>query len=235
MLLIALNSSAQKNIRDQKIGIPFFSMGYSFATTMGDLSQFTNYQHVLIPEIGYKTHSNFIFSFESRATFGSELLYTGIEDVVYSEVGHPIDGDGFLKEVQPSHRGYSLNVKFGKLFPVFGPNPNSGLSASIGLGFLQHKINYNYEGTNVPQLEPPYLAGWDQLTNGMCLSQHIGILQFSNRNTFNFRLGIDALQAFTKNRRSFNYASRSPQNESRMDGYIGIRFSFIIPAYGKNG
>jgi hypothetical protein len=58
-------------------------------------------------------------------------------------------------------------------------------------------------------------------------------MNFGNRRRVNFFIGIEAVQAFTKNRRSFNFDTRSSDDSERSDRLLGLKAGWIIPLYKK--
>jgi len=54
-----------------------------------------------------------------------------------------------------------------------------------------------------------------------------------NKRLWNFYAGFEFMQAFTKNRRSFNADDMAPEAFKRLDMLNGFRFGWIVPLYGK--
>ena len=49
----------------------------------------------------------------------------------------------------------------------------------------------------------------------------------------NFYFGLECLQGFTQNRRSFDYDSMSQDTKKRLDILYGARIAWILPLYKK--
>lgn len=179
----------------------------------------------------YKTASNFTIGAEFQFITGSNVKENNILDSVVTSTGHAIDIEGNLVQVEFSERGYSTFVKLGKLFPV-SENQNSGILTTFGVGFIQHKIRIKVPD-NIPQLNDEYVKGYDRLTNGLALKQFIGYQFLDPRLRFNFYCGIEAVQGFTQNRRSYNYDTRERDDRERFDAFYGLRFGMLFPIYNK--
>src|SRR5204863_8304518 len=124
-------------------------------------------------------------------------------------------------------------VKAGKVFNVLSPNPNSGLMATVGAGLLQHKIRIENDDANAPQVLGDYVKGYDRLTNGLSITESVGWIYFGKNHIANFNFGFEFTQAFTKNRRSYNFDEMRKDDTNRLDLLYGFRVSWIIPFYGS--
>ena len=226
---------SQSMLRDTSISIWAFQFSYSGNLTALDLAEKTDYLHVISPGVSFKTASNWLIQGELDFLFGQTLRETGTANMVFSELELPINTEGTIDEVTPRFQGYQIQFDFQKLIkPNIRYNYNTGIMAGFGLGFIQHRINFAYPGQGVPQLEDPYIKGYDRLTNGFLLSQFLGYRRYSNKNLFNYSLGFEVAEGITRNRRSWNYDLMGPDNRLRLDMYYGLKFTLIIPAYGVN-
>ena len=125
-------------------------------------------------------------------------------------------------------------LKVGKQFPIWGPNKNSGIFGTLGVGFLQHKIRLEFErNANIPQLDQTYIKGYDRLSNGLAISPALGYFFLGNKRRVNFFASIDYLVGFTQNRRSYNYDQNAADLTKRTDGMFCIRAGWIIPLYER--
>lgn len=232
LLSVSHTAFSQGLLRDTSINIPAFQFGYSGNLTAFDAREKTDYLHVLSPGISFKTSSNWIIEGELDLLMGQQLNEDQTAYLIYSELGLPINIEGRIEEVTPRFQGYQIHFSFLKLLKATSYNYNTGWVAGAGIGFMRHRIKFAYPGTTVPQLEDPYVKGYDRLTYGTMLSQYIGYRLYSNRNLFNYSIGFEVVQGLTKNRRSWNYDLMGPDNSRRLDMYYGLKFTFIIPAYG---
>jgi len=121
----------------------------------------------------------------------------------------------------------------GYVFPIIGPNPNSGLMIAAGPVFFQHRILIDYRDASLPQLEGDYLKGYDRLTNGYGLNEFIGYIHYGRRKLINFYVGFDFMQTWTTNKRGFNYDKGVADNKIRNDNLIGFRFGWVLTLYKR--
>jgi hypothetical protein len=144
-----------------------------------------------------------------------------------------ITGDGTLANIRLWERGLRVSLKFGKLFPIIGPNVNSGLLLLGGIGFINHKVRIEVINNNVPSLDKEGKKLYDRYTDGLSLSQFVGYLHLSESKRTNFYFGFEIVEGFTQNRRSYNMYSQGPDNTKRLDLMYGFRAGWILPLYGK--
>ena len=157
-----------------------------------------------------------------------------IFDHLTTSSGNIISSQGTYASIFVYQRGWHFSARAGKLFPLFGPNPNSGLRVDLGAGYLMHKLRIE-DGDNItPQLGPEYRKGYDRLTAGFALSQFIGYHHQSNKKRVNFFIGFELVQGFTSNQRAWNFDQRARDDRSRIDLLYGIKAGFIIPMYPQS-
>ena len=118
-------------------------------------------------------------------------------------------------------------------FPILNRNPNSGLVFSLGVGYLAHKVRVEHQNNRIYALDGAYEKGYDRKTTGLALSQHITYRHHSDNKLANFSIGLAAYQAFTKNRRLYNFDLGGPDNRSRVDLSFGVTIGWIIPMYTR--
>jgi hypothetical protein len=99
----------------------------------------------------------------------------------------------------------------------------------LGVGYLQHKIKIDYRDGTVYQLSEEMRKGYDRLHTGIATRQFIGYQYFGKRNLMNFYGGFEFNQGFTKNRREFNYDTRSFDKERKFDFLYGFKVGWVIP------
>jgi hypothetical protein len=177
------------------------------------------------------TQKNYLFGVQTHFHFGSEVK----EDVLAplrSEEGLIFDEGYLIADVKLRQRALYFGGHIGKIFRLNQEGGRSGLKATIGAGFLQHKIRVQDAPlTSVPQLSKEYKKGYDRLTNGLALSQFIGYHHLDPKRLVNFLAGFEFTQAFTQNRRSFNFDTRTKEDRSRLDLLFGFRIGWTLPFY----
>lgn len=234
-LLSHINVYSQSSISDSSINFSVIGMNYTFYIPGGDLKDRFGTHSGLGISYDFKAKSNFIFGAKYNFIIGTNVKENDIIDGIISSEGYLINTQGYLQPVALDQRGFSLTGYTGKIFPVFGPNPNSGIFIKLGAGFLQHFIYFDYaENTvSVPQIEQEYRKGYDRLTNGLLLNQSIGYYYFHNDNFGSFHISLDFNQAFTQNRRSWNFDEFRHDDTKRLDLMYGINIGLDIPIYNR--
>lgn len=221
--------------KDSSLFIPMVCSSYSFQLPGGDMAKrFGGNSSVGIQTL-FKLKNKLVFGLEGTILFGNKVDEKGILDSITAQGGFIINNDGLLTDPRLTERGFTIVIKGGRLFPVLGHNPNSGLIFIAGVGLLQHKIRIDESDRKTsPQLTKEYKKGYDRLSNGLMLSEYIGYTYLSNNRITNFMIGFEFIQSFTQNRRSFDYDLMKKDTQHRVDLLYGIRFSWVLPLYKKH-
>ena len=141
-IVFGFQSKAQEALETEVIPLSLIHTSVGFYTPGADLA--VNYGANAGIGISFeqKFSNNLSLIVEANYFFGSDVkndsllrnLATNSSDNQFV-----INQQGTLSDLVLSERGYSFNLKVAKLFPVIGPNPNSGLKVSLGAGFMEHK------------------------------------------------------------------------------------------------
>lgn len=185
------------------------------------------------PAVMYKTLSNYMFGVKCDFILGGNVKEDSLLHGVHDPYGTFINSDGQRIGVGVFQRGYAIGLQGGKIFPIKPGNPNTGILALTGLGFVQHKILIEDKDKTIPQLRGDYIKGYDRLTNGWYLEQFVGFNMFDKNGLINFHIGLDVMAAFTAGRRDYLYDVRRPDADSRVDLLFGIRGGIYIPVFKK--
>jgi len=249
-----LKSNAQHHSKDSAISTSLITVNYAYQFPGNDLfKRFLSIVGFNISEkfpgndlskrfysnsaIGssylYKTKSNWFMGADGFFMFRDKIKETGILDSISTSDGNVIDGNGIYADIRTVERGFYLGVKGGKLFPIFGTNKNSGIIVLLGGGFMQHKIRIENTGNTAAQLKGEYKKGYDRLTNGLAISEFIGYMYHGNSRFVNFFGGFEFVQAFTQNRRSFDYDLMAKNNTKRIDLLSGFKVGWIISLHKR--
>ncbi|MEP7167812.1 MAG: hypothetical protein ABI855_00420 [Bacteroidota bacterium] len=226
-------SFSQGSIRDSAIAMHIVGVGYCFQYPGGDLADRFGKNSMVGLNYAFKFKSNFIFSLNGGYIFGNELKEDSIFRGIANEDGLILGNDGQFADIRLYERGYHVSLTVGKLFTFKKPNPNSGIVLMAGPGFFQHKIRIETTNNTVPQLNKDYRKGYDRLTNGMELNESIAWYYFGNRYLVNFFIGVDFIQAFTQNRRDYNFDTMMKDDKKRVDLLYGIKAGWMLPIYRK--
>lgn len=232
--LISFTGNSQVNVKDSALNISMFYPVYGFSMPGGDMADRFGFSHQIGAGYMYKGENNWSFAVEGALIFRDGVKNpAGVLSGIITEDGFIIDKTGVFANVMLFERGFSLWTKVGKLFPVIGPNPNSGLLVQIGAGMLQHKIRIEVPGNSAPQLYGDYKKGYDRLCNGPAISQFIGFQHLGNSRKINFFAGLEFVQAFTFSRRSYYFNDMIRPNEKRLDLLNSIKIGWYLPLYKK--
>ncbi len=228
-LLFCFKSFSQKITRDSATSIFSISATYGFFAPGGDLKDRFGNNSTIGAAVLFKTKTNWLMGLDWNYIFGNEIKENNILDSISTHDGFVIDGNGYPAVISLYERGFLTSVKFGKLFPLSPKNVNSGIVFLGSIGLLQHKIRiYNSDGA-AHQVNKEYVKGYDRLTNGLSVSEYLGYMFYGERNLVNFYAGFEFTQAWTQNRRTFNFDTHSSDNSKRLDMLYGIKIGWMIP------
>lgn len=231
---VSLSVNAQVNVKDSLLNAPMIIPNVGINLPTGDLAKRFGPFYSAGANYLHKTKKNWLFGADIHFLFNSDVNDTTMLKDITTTNGFIIGADGTLYDVRYQMRGLQGMARFGKLFPVIGPNKNSGLYSTIGVGFMQHKIRFDYErNADVPPIAGDYVKGYDRLSNGLAISPSFGYVHLSSSRLVNFFISVDYTTAFTKNRRSWNFDLNAADPNLRLDGHVSLRIGWIIPLYEK--
>jgi len=225
-------------INERRVNIWNFGVQYAPSIPLKDLAKTVSFYNTIGGFVALKTENDMFFSIEYNYLFGGRLVKKGhLDSISTKSTTEPfiINARGEYQLMEVNHRGHLPLLKVGKVFSDIGPNQNSGIVASLGGGYLIHYLYYYWTGDAPPQLSGDYLKGYDRRTQGLALSQSISYLHYSKNKMVNYMVSIEALQGFTYNIRSYNFDLQKVDDKRRMDASIGLKFSWMIPYYKKDG
>jgi hypothetical protein len=228
---LAINLTAQEEQETKGVLIPSFSAYYAYEMPGGDLASRFGDNHKIGGTFNLKFANNVLLEFDGGYFFGTNLkeeAYT-IFDGIKTDQGQITSQYGTPGSILLNERGFTLFTKFGYMIPVLKANDNSGPVVLAGVGFLQHKIRIDNESNDTPQVLGEYKKGYDHLTNGVAFNQFVGYRYYADNKMLNFFIGVEMTQAFTKNRRGFNYNTGEFDNKSRLDLMYSLKAGFVIP------
>lgn len=228
-----LKLTAQFSIRDSSLSFPMIGATFAYQLPGGDMADRFGNNFNIGAIFQWKLRCNWIIGIEGDFLFSDHVKENNILDKYFTPDGNIIDGSGHYATVILYERGLKIEIKGGKIFPVIGPNKNSGLMTTLGIGYLQHKILINTPENSIPYLENEYRKGYDRLSTGLSLTEFLGYINFGNKRLINFYSGFEFTQAFTKNRRMVNFDTGVLDNKSRIDLFFGLRLGWVFPIYKR--
>ena len=226
-------SFGQWQVRDSSLFNPHVTVGYGYSTPSGDLAnRFGNNGSV---EVGFhvKDKKNWYYGVQFNYLFGNKVHEPNLLSNLLTSRGEILDEQGQIATMFIQERGFNAFLQGGKVIPVIGPNKNSGLLITAGVGLLQHKIRIEHQEAKITQLEGDYLKGYDRLTNGLSFNQFIGYYHLSNNRLINFYIGAQATEGFTQSRREWNLDTQTQDTAKRLDMLFGLRAGWILNLYQR--
>jgi hypothetical protein len=232
VLLFARAAHAQ-SIRDTTIALVAVNASYAQQLPGGDLAErFGSNNNVGLAAFR-KLSNNITLGATGSFIFGNQVREPGILRNVINSAGQIVDREGAMADVFLFQRGWSAFATVGRIFPLFGPNPNSGLHVQLGGGYLRHKIRVQTQQNEVPQLEDEYLEGYDRLAAGPAALAYVGYQHFGNSGRINFHIGLEVMAGFTTALRAFNFDTEQFNKAQRFDLLSGLRLGWSLPIYKK--
>lgn len=194
----------------------------------------------------YGTYANvgFSYAYKSRTNvlIGADFNYLFSDNVknpnslmreLRTSAGHIINREGEFVNYVLQTRGFATGFYGGMIFPIIGPNPNSGLEVRFGVDYIEHRTRIETRQDDFPPLEGEPLKGYDRKRAGIGLTQFIGYRHFSNNNFANFFVGIDIIEGFTTDYRSYNIDEMRVTNDDYLDFFVGVRVGWVLPVYKR--
>jgi hypothetical protein len=232
-LFFVHHAGAQWQVRDSSLFNPHVTVGYGYSTPGGDLAnRFGNNGSI---EVGFhiKDKKNWYYGVQLNYLFGNKVHEPNLLSNLLTSRGEILDEQGQIATMFIQERGFNVFLQGGKLFPIIGPNKNSGLLITAGVGLLQHKVRIEHQEAKITQLEGEYLKGYDRLTNGLSVNQFIGYYHLSNNRLINFYIGAQATEGFTQSRREWNLDTQTQDTDKRLDMLFGLRAGWILNLYQR--
>lgn len=234
-LVLILTGSTLKaqNVRDTTIFAPLVSLSYSAQVPMGDLADRFGWNSNIGLNADFKLANNWLIGVNGQFMFGNNVKDTTMLRDLTTVDGQIINEKGEFANVLAFERGWIFTVNAGRVFPIFGPNPNSGLLMKVGVGYWQHKVRFDGEQNLVPQFVDEYRKLYDRFTSGLAINQFIGYQHLGNNRLANFFVGVESNQGFTKGRRDYQAGAPFEVKQPQFDMTLGVRAGWIVPIYRR--
>ncbi|MDY0280921.1 MAG: hypothetical protein RBR35_10220 [Salinivirgaceae bacterium] len=227
LILTSIDISAQ-SIKKDKLTLVSVSASAGYTFPMGDLGdRFKNFGQ-LGPTFLIKFKNNLFLSAEGVVLFGQGYKGEDPLALILNENGTITNMYGDLAAVSRGMRGMQIQIKTGYIYSNFAHNPNSGITVAAGAGFFQSKFWIDQRGNNAPQVMGDYPKGYDKMSNGFAITQFLGYTYYHNKNFWNFYAGIEFTEAWTADRRDWDFALMRKNDRSYMDISTTIKAGWII-------
>jgi hypothetical protein len=227
-------SYAQGNVRDTSIPMTLITASYAYQLPTGDMDLRFGANNNIGLSCAYKFKSNFMLGVEGGYIFGNRIDESNLLRGVLTSEDQIIDRYGQAATVFLYERGYTIMGYAGKVIPVAGPNPNSGLLLKVGGGYMRHKIRIETQENEVPQIEGEYLKGYDRLCAGPAAMLFMGYQHLSSSRFVNFMVGFEMMLGFTSSLRPYNFDTGRADDGVRFDGLNGLRVGWTLPIYRRH-
>ncbi|MBK9422173.1 MAG: hypothetical protein IPN44_14165 [Flavobacteriales bacterium] len=230
-LALAAPSYAQSGLRDTSIAMVPITLSYAYQAPGGSLADRFGNNHNIGLSAARKFKSNYLLGLEGSFMFGNQVVDRNVLKELVSTNGVIVDQDGNPAAILLYERGYTIFAVAGKLIPVAGPNPNSGMLLKVGGGYMRHKLLIESQNNVVPALEGEYAKGYDRLTAGPAALLFVGYQHLSNNRRVNFLVGFEMQLGFTQSLRPYNFDTGRPGDTGRLDFLNGLRAGWTLPIY----
>ncbi len=227
------NSFAQKEEKAESEFVTMLFPSYAYQFPGGDLAKRFGNSSTIGPGFLIKTKSNWLFGIDANFIFGNNIKEDSLLNNLLTNKGYVIDENGVYADLNFFERGFYSSFKIGKIFPVFGSNPNSGIVFLAGAGYIQHKIRIEVKNNTAPQLRGDYKKGYDRFCDGIQLNEFIGYFYIGKTRLANFFAGFEFVQAWTENRRSMTFDIMRREDEKRLDLLYSFKIGWIIPLHKR--
>ncbi len=180
----------------------------------------------------YKAKSNILLGANFSFLFGNNVnephnILVGLR----TSSGGIVGPEGDFVTVLIQERGYIAGFSVGKIWPIFGPNPNSGLVAKFGVKYFEHRTWIETRQDDMPHMEGDYRKGYDRKRAGIATYQFVGYQHFSNNRYANFYVGFEIYQGFTTDYRTYNFDEMRYTDGDYLDILVGFKVAWVIPVY----
>jgi hypothetical protein len=230
---IVVKGFSQRNVTKDVISTPMVGLHYGAMLPFADMKDRYGFLNQIGTTAGYKDKQNWVYGIEGNFYFGNRVKNDSLFNFMRDNLGNISEADGQFGIVEILSRGFNINAHVGKVIPILGTNPNSGLYVNFGVGYtlMKYRIQTTYDF--IPILEAENRKLYDRQTVGLSFSQFIGYSQISVNRSIHFYGGIYANQGFTRFSRSWFYdQGPAPQGILR-DFQIGLRAGWYVPIYKR--
>lgn len=226
-----VQAQARVGVSDSSLLAGLVNIEYGAVLPAGDLADRFGFHNDLGFQVLVKSRDNDLIGAGINFFFGSSVKEDSIMAGITNDDGFLIGTDGFLHRPILTMRGWGVNIRYGKITPLWATNPNSGFTWMGALGFMQHRIKFDLEEDFLPQASETALQTYDRLVNGVYFQQYFGYTYMGSKKFINFRTGLEITEAFTGSRRDIYADLGSVPDEKRIDIQMALKVAWILPIY----
>lgn len=233
--LLPFQSAKAQEVDFSEVSGLFVQLEYGAYLPGADLAERFGYNFIAGVNTSYMTRkSHWLFGLQGGFVFGQDVKENVLSSLTSSQ-NELVGNNNSLALVLLRQRGLNLHFNFGKLLTLSNEDHLKGIRLEAGLGYLYHKIRLQDETSNFQQINDDYAKGYDRLSAGISTRQFVGYQYLSSKRTINFLIGLEFIQGFTQNQRSYNFDTKMADDAKRTDLYYGLKVAWILPFYfGEN-
>ena len=227
------SAEAQLTTGDSARTTQLYGLSLGVYQPAGDMA--LNYRFFSSAEVEYllKNKKGRILGASFKAHYGNAVKDAeGIFSNLTDDSNNFLGVNGEFSTIQAGMSGGQLMFHFGKLLSS-SYNPNSGWVILEGLGLGQHKIGLRDQRGTLPQLQSPFLEGYDRLHIGAYTNTSVRYLHLDNDERLNWAASISFTTGASKNIRGYNVDEAKSDDSMKFDLFYGGTFTWYIPVYRK--
>lgn len=198
-----------------------------------DLS--TNYTVFASAEVEYllKNKEGVFHGISFKALYGNAVkdpasIFSNLTD----DGGNFLGVNGEFATIQAGLSGGQLMYQYGKIIRN-RYNPNSGWVLMEGIGLGQHKIGLRDQRGTLPQLQSPFIEGYDRLHIGAYTNTSLRYVHLDNNERVNWAASLHLNLGASQNIRGFNIDLAQSDTRMKFDAFLGGSLTWFIPVYAK--
>lgn len=226
-------AKSQITTRDSARSAQLYGLSLGAYQPMGDMS--LNYRFFSSAEVEYlvKNKKGQFIGASFKAHYGNAVKDVGdIFSNLTDANGNFLGVNGEFATIQAGMSGGQIMFHYGKLVRS-RYNPNSGWLLFEGLGIGQHKIGLRDQRGTLPQLQSPFLEGYDRLHIGAYMNTSVRYLHLDNNERVNWAATFSINTGASRNIRGFIIDTGEPDTSIKFDLFFGGALTWYIPLYRK--
>jgi hypothetical protein len=204
------------------VNVPLFDLNKRYATFASASVEYTRKSKEGV------FYGAWFDAFYGTSVRNTDQMFSGLTD----EDGNFMGVNGEFAILQPGLTGGQIGIQVGSLVaPRY--NPNSGWVFMQGISLGQTKIGMRDQRSNLPQLQSPFLEGYDRLHRGIYIRSAIKYLHLDNQERINYSIGLTLNLGVSQSVRGFNIDTMMEDSGLKFEGILSANFSWYLPIYAK--
>jgi hypothetical protein len=226
---VPIIKSLDPHLQPKKIVAAYtIEVGYGLQFPADLLAKRFGMSNYICGGVHYYTPKMWFFGLDGGYFFGNDLREDPLAHYKTAD-GRMLGKDREYSLLVQDERGFMIGAIAGKVFPLLKKYPESGIRASLTVGYLQHWIQQRDFNGQTPLLEDPYLIGFDRKTNGVHATEFIGFQFVDNKGYLNLFGGFEFTQGLTKSMRVWDTdLQQAASTATRLDILNGFRVGITL-------